>query len=111
MSSSITDTLRRLSGGQLVDEANEKLAALVQGVEATGKPGSITLKISLKKVGGGAMAANGKITASIPADVAPITLLFPTQEGALLTEDPKQKKLDLREVAAEPARELKTMKG
>lgn len=111
MSSSLTDTMRRLSGGALCDEADEKLAALVQGVEATGKPGSITIKLSLKKVGGGAMSASGKVSALIPADVAPITLLFPTPEGALLTEDPKQKKLDLREVAAEPARELKTMKG
>ena len=110
MSTPITDTLRRLAGGTLVDEADEKLAALVQGVQATGKPGSITIKLSLKQVGGGAMSASGKITAAIPADVPPITLLFPTPEGALLTEDPKQKKLDLRQVEADP-RELKTMKG
>lgn len=111
MSSSITDALRRIGGGTLVDEANDKLSALVQAVETTGKAGSLTLKLTLKKVGGGALAADGRVIAAIPADKPQVTLFFSTPEGSLLTEDPKQQKLPLRPVAADAPRELKSNQG
>jgi hypothetical protein len=37
------------------------------------------------------------------------SLLWPTPEGNLMAEDPRQAKLELKPVAAEPARELKTV--
>ncbi len=109
MSSSILDTLRRLDGGCLVDQASDEMAKVVQAIESTGKAGSITIKISLKRVGGGALAADGRITCVVPKEAPSVTLLFATPEGALITEDPNQRKLDLREVAAELPRELKTI--
>lgn len=111
MSSSILDTLRLLDGGCLVDKASDEIAKLVQAIDATGKPGSITIKVSLKRVGGGALAADGRISSVIPKDAAPVTLLFPTPEGALLTEDPNQKRLDLRPVVTDGEIKLKSMKG
>lgn len=109
MSSSIIDTLRRLDGGCLVDRASDELAKVVQAIESTGKPGSITIKLSLKRVGGGALAADGRITCVVPKEAPSVTLLFATPEGSLITEDPNQRKLDLRQVAAELPRELKSI--
>ena len=41
----------------------------------------------------------------------PESLLWATPEGNLMAEDPRQAKLPLRQVEAEPARELKTVAG
>ena len=37
------------------------------------------------------------------------SLLWPTPDGNLMAEDPRQTKLDLKPIATEPARELKTV--
>ncbi|MDD2663987.1 MAG: hypothetical protein PHD19_09520 [Dechloromonas sp.] len=39
------------------------------------------------------------------------SLLWPTPEGNLMAEDPRQTTLELKQVAAEPARELKAING
>lgn len=41
----ITDTLRHLEAGCLIDEASEKLSELVLAVDSTGKAGSITITL------------------------------------------------------------------
>lgn len=43
----ITDTMRHLyvANNSLLDEAAEKMADLVKAVDATGKPGSITITV------------------------------------------------------------------
>lgn len=107
----ITDTLRHLEGGCFVDTASDKLAEVVRAVEATGKTGELTLKIKVRRATAGALALYGSVTARVPAEPPTEALMFSTPEGNLLTEDPSQKKLDLRPVAPEPARELTQMKG
>lgn len=44
----ITDTMRHLyvANNSLLDEAAEKMADLVKAVDATGKPGSITITVN-----------------------------------------------------------------
>ena len=42
-----------------------------------------------------------------PKGLPPESLLWATPDGNLMGEDPRQTKLELREVTAEPARELK----
>lgn len=106
MSRSIVDTLRHLSGGVFIDEVSDALAEVVKAVDATGKAGSVTIKIDLRRATAGAMAARGTFSVKRPAEPAVEALLFPTPEGNLLTEDPSQKKLDLRPVEA-PALEIK----
>lgn len=100
----ITDTLRYLQGGTFMDEASEQLAELVSAVNSTGKGGKITLEISVKKMSKGACGVIGKIKLSKPLEAPDATLMFPTPEGNLLTEDPRQSKLELKQVpAATPA--------
>lgn len=102
----ITDTLRHIGAGVLMDEASEKLATLVNRVSETGKPGKLTITIDLRKATAGALAVGGKVDLKAPAEPKVEALMFPTPEGNLLTEDPSQTKLDLRPVAVE-AREVR----
>lgn len=90
----------------LLDDASEKLAQVVNAVTATGKAGSITIKVNLKPSTAGALAVRGEVAAKKPAGLPREALLWPTPEGNLLGEDPKQQKLDLKAVE-KPVMELK----
>lgn len=85
------------------------LAALIKSVVATCKAGAITLKIDVKPSTAGALAVKATVSTKIPKGLPPESLLWPTPDGNLLAEDPRQTKLDLKPVAAEPVRELKTV--
>lgn len=98
MPRSIVDTLRHLNAGVFIDDVSEALSEVVKAVDTTGKAGSITIKINLRRATAGAMAVRGEFTMKRPAEAPIEALLFPTPEGNLLTEDPSQKKLDLRPV-------------
>lgn len=102
-------TLRRVNAGNTLDDAAEKLAELVKIVDTTGKPGSITLTISLRKAAAGTLAIKGKVTAKKPAEPEMESLMFPTIDGALLTEDPAQRKLELKPVVEDAPRTLKAV--
>jgi hypothetical protein len=94
----IFDTLRHLGGGTVMDDAAEKLADLVKLVDQTGKAGELTIKIGLRKATAGALALSGEVKVKKPAEPKVEALLFATPEGNLLTENPNQGKLDLKEV-------------
>jgi hypothetical protein len=104
----ITDTLRHIGAGCLIDEASEKLSELVNAVSSTGKAGKLTITIDIRKATAGALAVAGKVTIKKPAEPAIEVLMFPTPEGNLLTEDPSQIKLDLRSVTVE-AKEIRAV--
>lgn len=101
--------LRRVNAGNVIDDASAKLAELVQTVDSTGKPGSVTITISVRKAAAGAMALKGKVTTKLPATPEVETLMFPTIDGDLLTEDPSQRKLDLKPVDEVSSRVLKSV--
>jgi hypothetical protein len=97
----ITDTLRHIGGGVFIDIASDKLAELVAAVDATGKAGSIDMKIKMKKATrGGAMHITGTVKLNKPAEEPMEAMLFATPEGNLVADDPHQQKLDLKSVAS-----------
>jgi hypothetical protein len=100
------ETLHHLSNGTLLSEASDALAALVLAVDATGKPGKLTIEISLRKLNSAAMAASSKLTLKSPQEPDVETLFFPTPEGNLLTEDPRQGKLPLKAISVPSAADL-----
>jgi len=103
----ITDTLRQLQGGQFIDECSEQLAALVKGVDETGKAGKLTITLALKK-SAGAIAIEAEVKAKTPEQRPDSDLLWPTVEGNLSVDNPNQRKLDLR--VAEPKKaEVRTV--
>ncbi|MHB0992646.1 MAG: hypothetical protein ACYC0M_15415 [Burkholderiales bacterium] len=91
---------------QLLDLAGEKLAELVNAINDTGKAGSLSIKIDLKPSTAGALAVRGNVTIKKPARMPREALLWPTSDGNLLSEDPKQMKMELKPVQDEK-RDLK----
>lgn len=106
MSRPIQETLTAINNGTLLVDASDALASLVLAVDSTGKPGKLTIEVSLRKVNGLTMAATGKISVKKPPEPALETLLFPTPEGNLLREDPRQMKLALKAVTPPSAADL-----
>jgi hypothetical protein len=109
MSNNILETCRNIGGGTFIDQASDKLAELIRSVNETGRSGKIELVIGVKKATrGGAMHLTGKVKLTRPAEEPMEAMLFSTEDGRLLTEDPNQSKLDLR-VVAEQSPQLKTI--
>lgn len=100
MTRPILETLRSLEGGTFLEVSADQLAALVLAVDQTGKPGKLTLEITVRKASSSALALKGKITAKMPPENPVEALMFPTPEGNLLLEDPRQGKLPLAAVAS-----------
>ena len=99
----ILETLARLQGGTLLEDAADKLAEAVLAVDRTGKSARVTITIDIRKATSAAQAVTGECTVKLPKEQKVETLLFPTPEGNLLAEDPRQQKLELREVQSNPA--------
>lgn len=106
-----TETLRHVRGGMLLDEASEKLAEIVKAVDITGKAGRITIELQVKKLSrSGALEIIDKITSKAPTEAPLTTMMYSTPEGNLITEDPRQQKLDLKSVRAVGAADITPIK-
>lgn len=95
----LLETLHHLDGGTFLIAGADQLAELVQAVDRTGKTGTLTIKVIVRKASSTAMAIRGDITTKLPPENPLESLMFPTPEGNLVTEDPRQGKLPLTAVA------------
>lgn len=102
MPRAILDTLHHINGGAFLLDAAEQLAELVKRVDQTGKAGTLTLKVMIRKASSTSMAVRGDLSVKMPPEQPFEALLFPTPEGNLLTEDPRQSKLPLVQVHDTP---------
>lgn len=93
----------------IMDAAGAKFSELVNAVTANSKGGTLTLKIAVKPSTAGALAVKAEVSITKPKGLPPESLLWATPEGNLMAEDPRQTKLELRDVTPTPARELKTI--
>ena len=101
MARPITDTLRLLDEGAFLDRCSEQLAKLVRGVEETGKAGKLVISLEVKRGTKGAMLIRPESTVKVPETKLEPTMLWATPEGNLTLDNPKQQKLDLRQVDPE----------
>ncbi|MEF8755976.1 MAG: hypothetical protein V5B60_18920 [Accumulibacter sp.] len=85
----------------LLDYAGQKFSSLIKAVADTGKVGSITLKVTVRPSTAGAMAVKPEVRVTMPKGLPAEALLWPTPEGNLVAEDPRQEKLELRHVPAQ----------
>ena len=110
MARPITDTLRGIAAGELVQEAGEQLRELVNQVSITEKGGSVAIKISVKPAGraSGAMEVSYEVKTTMPKMTRRSSVMWGTPEGDLLTSDPSQAELDLKSVNTGPAKDLKS---
>lgn len=93
----------------IMDYAGAKFSELIHAVTSHNKAGKLTLKIDIKPSTAGTLAVKSDCSITKPKGMPAESLLWPTPEGNLIAEDPRQTKLELKPVAAEPARELKTV--
>ncbi len=108
MTRPITDTLRLLNGGAFLDEASVELARLVRHINEHGGAGKIVLELTVKRSAAGSVAAAGKVTLKLPTAKPEETLMWSTDDGQLVLDNPKQHKLDLKVVHDDKPGELRT---
>jgi hypothetical protein len=98
----ILETLREIRRGAFLDEAAEKLHELVSAVTASGKGGTLTLRLTVQPAGRGnavrTVIVVDQITSNLPAPDREVTVFFPTEAGELSRSDPSQLPLGLRPV-------------
>jgi hypothetical protein len=100
------DLIESIGHGTLVQKLEEKLLELSEAVKETGKVGTITLKLTVKKAGEFAsVVADVKTTK--PEHGSPESVFFFGAHG-LQKEDPRQ--LKLKNLPASPA-SLRTLEG
>lgn len=93
--------LQDIGSGKLTARLAAQLAELGAAVTATGKKGTITLKIEVappkKHATDGALIVSGASVAKIPEgdDVAPASIFFADPSGNLTRDDPRQQQLPL----------------
>lgn len=90
------DTLAELRSGELVDELGGALKEVVGRVLATGKPGSLTLKLKVKKVGKGSgmsLVISDDVKTQLPAPERGDSVLFANDDLSLTRHDPRQPRL------------------
>lgn len=91
----------------VLDYAGQRFSALIQAVSETGKAGNITLKVTVRPSTAGAMAVKPEVRVTLPKGLPAEALLWPTPDGNLVADDPRQQKLELRAVTSSQITELK----
>lgn len=91
----ITDILREMRRGRIVEDATEALGEVVKAVDATNKPGSVTIKIKVKpsKDGGWEKTLSASVSTDVPRPDLPDAVFFSNVDGDLVRDDPDQKPL------------------
>lgn len=105
------DILTELSQGRTHAELSEQLHNLLAAVTATGKAGSITLRIDVKPISPGdtsTLTVTDAIAVKAPKGDRPKSVFFVTGDGNLSRHDPRQMAFEgLREVPTTITTELK----
>lgn len=91
----ITDVLREARNGRVADLASVRLAELVQAVDETNKPGTVTITIKVKpeKGGGSQKQLSFDVKSKIPEPDLPEATFFSDADGNLHRSDPQQREM------------------
>jgi len=94
------ETLRELRRGQTLAELGDKLSMLTESVCATGKPGKLTLTLTLAPASkrGTALLLSDKVTLAEPLPDQANTIFYPTADFQLSRNDPNQMTFNLKPV-------------
>lgn len=92
--------LRNQRKGNMAAELSEKLQQLTKAVMSIGKPGKITLVLSVdpNSGDGSCVSVEDKIELKLPQATKPKSIFYTTEEGQLVRDNPEQKTLDLKVV-------------
>lgn len=91
--------LQRLGSGKLLEDIHEALTVTAQEVVATGKPGkvTVTLTVSNKAQGDPLVIIDETVSRTTPKR-DPRGAVFYAVDGGLYREDPRQMRMDFRRV-------------
>lgn len=97
--------LEQLADGETHAEASDKLHELARELEDAAEQrgsasGTLTLKITLSTSGKGMMDVRGAVETKAPKNPSAKGVFWLDDRGNLVTENPRQAKLPLREVTA-----------
>lgn len=101
---SIIQLLGQLDGGFFLGKATDAQHELVRAISDTGKGGKLIIEINIKPATrSSAMVVRGNIKLTKPAEPPLETIMFGTEDGDLLANDPRQVQLDLRVIPEQDA--------
>lgn len=92
--------------GELGDELTDALRELTHACAETGRPGKLTLTLSLKPGKGRHFSVVDDVVLKKPKAEKGESLMFPTPDGYLTRDDPKQLRLDGLTVVELPKTDL-----
>lgn len=93
------DLLREHRGGQTHQALTDKLNELVAAVVQEQRGGTLNLKLTLKpRSKGDGIDVYADVTSAPPKEAAGMAIFFPTPEGNLVRQDPRQQTMSLEEV-------------
>lgn len=93
------DLLREHRQGATHDELTEALRALTLAVSEERRAGTLTLKITIKPLAkGDGVEVSADVKLAAPTPVPGVSIFYPTPEGSLQRQDPRQQAMDLREI-------------
>jgi hypothetical protein len=89
---SFSETLKDIRDGNLLTELPSQLADLVASILATGKSGSLTLKLNIKVLqpGSKTLLIQDLVTVTKPEADRATTVVYATEENDLTRRDPRQ---------------------
>jgi len=105
-SNSYEKTLRELRKGAAITELSEKLAALLQAVRDTGRPGQLVHKIVVSPASAGdvlTLTFKDKVDTKLPERPLPATIFYLNDDNTVQRTDPRQKEFEISEVPAPQA--------
>lgn len=93
------DFIREHRAGATHEELTEALKLLTAAVAEERKGGSLTLKISIKPLAkGDGLEVSADVKCAPPTPVPGVSIFYPTPEGDLVRQDPRQTSMELREI-------------
>lgn len=115
-------TLCELRNGRTIDELSQQLGEVIEAVRRTGKPGTLSLRLTVKPFSKGKtdeevqpLAIDDAISTKLPQLERGVTLFFSAADGSLERNDPRQMSLSGLAKVPEPepaaAAPLKVLDG
>ena len=90
--------LQGKTGGVMLHDLDEQLAALVRSVQMTRKGGTLTYKVKISPNAKAGVKIDDELSIKEPKAEAGVSFFFADEHGTLLRNDPRQATLPLRSV-------------
>lgn len=98
MARSFADILPELEGGDALNDFSESIERLTERVRETGKPGAVSLKITVAPNGDNSVELSVALAEKLPEGKRPKNIFFVDENNGLRREDPRQSRFELRPV-------------